>query len=273
MQLSRGIRCSPSRMNHPAERHQPSASADLSRESRPGTSEESGTGRSLIRGRRARPRLWLVFASAIVASIFLHEIGHCVVAWILGYPAVPTPAKEYVLRPLSDAAQNRVALGGMIGTVAVLVGVFLWMARHPTPTRSALLAGAMTLPGFYCLRFFLTGRGHDATEFQEAQAAMGFSYSGHALDWVFLGLFAGAAALWFWQVRPSLTWRLARRLIAGAVAALVVLIVLQSVNNAVFDPLFERERGAPPDPASEREATAPAAEPSVESPRSPAPGA
>jgi hypothetical protein len=174
-----------------------------------------------------------------VASIFIHEIGHCAVAWFLGCPAIPTPAKEYILRPLSPASQNQVALGGIIGTVAVLVGALFWMLRQPTPTRSALLAGAMMAPGFYTLRFFLAGRGHDATEFQEAQAAMGWNYSGHALDWMFLGLFVMAAALWFWRTRPCLTCRLAGRLFIGAVAALVVLVLLQSVNNAVFDPFFQ----------------------------------
>ena len=189
--------------------------------------------------RGARPRLWLVFASAIVASVFVHEIGHCVVAWCFGCPAIPTPAKEYLLRPLPAGAQTQVALGGIIGTLAVLVGVLSWVLRKPTPLRSALLAGAVTLPGFYTLRFLLAGRGHDATEFQEAQAAMGFSYSGHSLDWMFLGLFLVTAMLWFWRTRPSLTRRLGCRLVIGTLVALILLVVLQSVNNMVFDPLFQ----------------------------------
>jgi hypothetical protein len=127
----------------------------------------------------------------------------------------------------------------MIGTVTALVGAWWWMLRDPAPTRSALLAGAMALPGFYALRFFLAGRGHDATEFQEAQAAMGLDYSGHALDWMFLGLFVMAAALWFQRARPALTARFAGRLFIGAVAGLVVLVLLQSVNNAMFDPFFQ----------------------------------
>jgi hypothetical protein len=120
-----------------------------------------------------------------------------------------------------------------------LLGVLAWLLCRPTPTRSALLAGAMTLPGFYTLRFLLAGRGHDATEFQEAQAALGWSYSGHALDWLFLGLFAVAGTLWFCRTRPSVTSRLVVRLVVGAVVGLVVLVLLQSVNNAVFDPLFQ----------------------------------
>jgi len=61
------------------------------------------------------------------------------------------------LRPLPDGAQNPVALGGMIGSVIVLLAAAYWHNRKPEAMRSALLAGAMTLPGFYALRFFLAG--------------------------------------------------------------------------------------------------------------------
>ncbi len=185
-------------------------------------------------------RLWLVFAAAIVLSFFVHEIGHCLVAWVHGCPAIPTPAKEYLLRPLPDGVQNTMALAGVLGSVAALAGALGWLFRRPTALRSAVLAGAMTGQGFYALRFWLAGRGHDETEFQEAQAALGLSYSGHALDWMFVGLFVLAAAAWFWRVRPPVTARLIGRLLLGAVFALVVLIALQVGNNALFDPLLQR---------------------------------
>jgi hypothetical protein len=186
------------------------------------------------------PRLWFAFIVAIAASFYVHELGHCAIAWLQGCPAIPTPAKEYVLKPLPQAAQNEVALGGILGSVAALAGALYWLYRKPGRLRSALLAGAMTPPGFYCLRFLLAGRGHDGTEFQEAQAALGLSYSGHALDWLFIGLFALAAAVWFWRARPSLGLRLAGRLLLGSVTALAVVVLLQVGNNAMFDPLFQR---------------------------------
>lgn len=187
-------------------------------------------------------RLWLVLVTAMVASFYLHELGHCAVAWVHGYAAVPTPLKEYISQPLPPAVGSAVSLGGIGGSVTALLLALACFLRRPDSARSAILAGAMTAPGFYSLRFLLAGRGHDATEFQEAQAALGLAYSGHALDWVFLALFLGAAAVWFWRLRPPVTLRLAGRLAAGAFAALVALVVLQSVNNAVFDPLFEPER-------------------------------
>ena len=189
--------------------------------------------------RPSRLRLSLLFVMALLASFYLHEIGHCAVAWVRGCPAIPTPLKEYILEPLSAPVRNAVSLGGIAGSVIALFLALGWFLRRPGPTRSPILAGAMTAPGFYTLRFSLAGRGHDATEFQEAQVAMGLEYAEHALDWVFVGLFVGATALWFWRARPPLTLRLAGRLAAGALAALVAVCLLQSVNNAVFDPLFE----------------------------------
>jgi hypothetical protein len=186
---------------------------------------------------------WLLFVAAIVVSFFVHELGHCAVAWLHGYPAIPTPMKEYVLKPISEAVQYQVALGGILGSVAALLAAVFWFHRHPTAACSAMLAGAMTAPGFYTLRFILAGRGHDSTEFQEAQAALGLSYPGHAADWLFVSLFVMATAFWFLRTRARPTPRLVGRLAVGAVAALVVLVLLQSVNNAVFDPLFEPKTG------------------------------
>jgi hypothetical protein len=124
-----------------------------------------------------RPRsLWLILVGAIVASLYVHELGHCSIAWLNGCPAIPTPAKEYLLKPLPQAAQNQVALGGILGSIGSLIAALWWFCRQPGPRRSALLAGTLTVPGFYALRFYLAGRGHDATEFQEAQAALGWNH-------------------------------------------------------------------------------------------------
>ena len=130
-------------------------------------------------------------------------------------------------------------LGGILGSVATLLAAAFGLDRHPAATGSALLAGAMTSPGFYTLRFILAGRGHDATEFQDAQAALGLSYAGHAADWLFVGLFAMATVFWFWRTGARPTPWLLGRLAVGAVAALTALVLLQSINNAVFDPLFQ----------------------------------
>ncbi len=183
-------------------------------------------------------KLWFLFAGATVLSVFVHEIGHCTVAWLYGCPAIPTPAKEYLLLPLPAGAQNAVALGGVLGSVAALLAAGYWLVRKPDRVRAILLAGAIIMPGAYTLRFLLIGRGHDATEFQEAQAALGMSYTGHAVDWLFLALFVLAAAGWLWRTRPSWSQRLALRLAAGFVLGLVIIILLQVGNNALFDPLL-----------------------------------
>jgi hypothetical protein len=184
-------------------------------------------------------RLWVLFLAAIVLSFFVHELGHCAVSWIHGYRAVPTPAKEYVLESIPESVQHQVALGGLVGSVLALLVVMFWLNLRPSASASALLAGGMTAPGFYTLRFILAGRGHDATEFQEAQAALGLSYSGHAADWLWVGLFMIATLFWFVRTRARLTPRLLGRFVVGSLVAMLTVVLLQFVNNAVFDPLFE----------------------------------
>ncbi len=96
----------------------------------------------------------------------------------------------------------------------------------------------MTAPGFYTLRFILAGRGHDGAEFQQAQSALGLAYSGHGVDWLFVAAFAMATGFWFLRTRARLSLGLAGRLIGGALAGLLVVVLLQTINNALFDRLF-----------------------------------
>ena len=75
-----------------------------------------------------------------------------------------------------------------------------------------------------------------------SQAALGLSYSGHSADWFFVGLILLAAVAWVSRIQPRVTPRLAARLVLGALLALVVLVLLRSVNNAFFDPIVEKNR-------------------------------
>jgi len=50
-------------------------------------------------------RYMFIFFGAVIAGVYLHELGHAVVGWVNGVAIVPTPAKEYVLQP--QLAWNR----------------------------------------------------------------------------------------------------------------------------------------------------------------------
>jgi hypothetical protein len=101
---------------------------------------------------------------------------------------------------------------------------------------SAILAGALALPGMYTFRFILAGRGH-ATEFPEAQAALGLSYSGHTLDWIFLSILLMGIVVWIYRAKPN--YKIAGRLVFGCVLTIIFVLGLQAINNAIFDPVFE----------------------------------
>jgi len=186
---------------------------------------------------RKELKIWAIYFAAILCSAYIHELGHCIPAWILGYWAVPTPAKEYISGTFPQEFKQYTSLGGIIGTVAFSLTVLILYLIKTNRFNSVLLAGAIAIPAMYTLRFALIGRGHDATEFQEAQYALGLSYPGHFLDWFFMALLLLAIAVWIIKSKPG--FKILGRLAIGFVLTFVFVIGLQEINNAVFDPVFQ----------------------------------
>lgn len=88
-------------------------------------------------------RYVLLFSGALIAGVYLHEIGHAAVSWMDGVPTVPTPAKEYVLQ--SQVAWSKevwIALGGVAGTTVAAFAAMLYFCRKPSLDGEAILIGA-----------------------------------------------------------------------------------------------------------------------------------
>jgi hypothetical protein len=182
-------------------------------------------------------RYVLLFSAAIVAGVYLHELGHAVAGWVNGVAVVPTPAKEYVLQsPLGWNKEIWIALGGVLGTTVAVFAAGLYFWRKPSVDGEAVLAGALLPLGLYTLRFLVVGRGHDETEWQAAQTALGLPPAGHAIDVFFLCLLVAGFLVWGIRLHPRLSSLL--RLAILAIAGIVLLVVLQAGNNAVFDRMF-----------------------------------
>jgi hypothetical protein len=195
--------------------------------------------------RKEQAWLWLIFAGSTLGSVYVHELGHCIPAWIHGYRAIPTPAKEYILAAVTDPLQRTIALGGILGTVLALLGALWLYLKWPGAKASAVLSGALVTPGLYTLRFLIAGRGHDATEFQNAQAALGLSYSGHALDWFFLIALMAIALVWFLKSRTRPGIRFLWKSLKCAAPGLLLVLGLQMINNMIFDPIFGHKQPPP----------------------------
>jgi hypothetical protein len=189
--------------------------------------------------------LWVIFAGSILGSVYVHELGHCIPAWMHGYRAIPTPAKEYILAAVTEPVQRTIALGGILGTVLALLGALWLYFKWPGAKASAVLSGALVTPGLYTLRFLIAGRGHDASEFQNAQAALGLSYSGHALDWFFLMALIATTLAWFLKSRTRPGIRFLWKLLKGAALGLLLVLGLQMINNMIFDPIFGHKQPRP----------------------------
>ncbi|MFC2106810.1 hypothetical protein ACFLRY_00595 [Bacteroidota bacterium] len=181
-------------------------------------------------------KIWMLYFLVIFCSAFLHEIGHCIPAWIYGYKAIPTPAMEYISDNIPQDLEQYIALGGVLVTlILALITILLYTFRNKK-TSTTILAGVLAIPAIYTLRFLILGRGHDATEFQEAQAALGLSYSGHSIDWLFLSIFIFGVLIWIIKAKPG--YRIIGRLLVGAIFTIIFIVALQEINNAVFDPMF-----------------------------------
>lgn len=181
-------------------------------------------------------KIWSVFVVSIIAAVFLHEFGHCVAAWFCGVKAIPTFAKAYYQNNFPVHIGNVISLGGIIGTVAASLFAIALFLFSKFSLKSVVLAASLAYLGVYCIRFLLKGRGHDATEFQEAQAVLGTTYSGHFVDWLFVSLFIFGSIIWFMRCKPGLI--IIPRIIIGIIVSLVLLIELQHLNNKIFDPFF-----------------------------------
>ncbi len=180
-------------------------------------------------------KIWLIYFGTIFLSLFTHEIGHCIPAWINGYQAIPTPVKEYLQESIPKELSLYVSLAGITGTFLFsIIALIAYSVKHSM--NSAILAGAIAMPGLYTLRYVLFGRGHDSTEFQEAQSALGLGYSGHSLDIAFLLLFLAGTILWFIKIRPGL--KVSGRLFLGFIFTIIFVMGLQFFSNLIFDPIF-----------------------------------
>jgi hypothetical protein len=184
-------------------------------------------------------RFAMIFAGTCIAGIYVHEIGHAVAGWIQGIPVIPTPANEYILQDRVEWRQHIwIALGGVAGSVLLVVGTLIWYARERRSMADAVLAGVLLSPFAYTIRFLLAGRGHDGLEWQEAQSALGLAPSGHAVDVLFLCLLLAGGAAWMVRRRCSLRPSSFAKVTGLMLGGIVLGVVLQVANNALFDRFF-----------------------------------
>lgn len=180
-----------------------------------------------------------MFACATIGSVFVHELGHALAGWLIGLPVVPTLAKTYVLRDaIAWHDEIRISAGGVTATALLVAVTLVWYVRSRRPVADAVLAGVLTSPAFYTLRFALAGRGHDGLEWQEAQAAVGLPPAGHAIDLMLALLFAAGIAAWLLRHRAVLDFDTFRRAAGIAALGVALLVAIQVANNAVFDRHF-----------------------------------
>jgi hypothetical protein len=182
---------------------------------------------------------WSVYFLTAMAGIWIHEIGHCIPAWLNGIPAFPSPANEYILHPVSTELNQCISLGGYVGTLLFIIIALLVFLLTNFRYKTEIYAGATAIIGMYCILILFNGRGHGGHEFQEAQAAMGYTYSGHSMDVIVVVLLIFLASIWFLYKKPKINiiWRL----LTGAIITFFFFIFYEWINNLIFDPFFKSQ--------------------------------
>lgn len=180
-------------------------------------------------------KIWSAYFAAIIFAVFVHELGHCSIAWYHGIKAIPTPAKAYYGN-VSLNLNNAISLGGIAGTVTVSLLAITVFVFSKFNFKSIVLAASLASPGLYSFLFLLKGRGHDSTEFQEAQSALGAAYSGHFTDWLFVSLVIIGFTIWLIRSKPGV--KTIPRIVIGIFVSIVFLAALQDLNNKIFDSLL-----------------------------------
>jgi hypothetical protein len=187
----------------------------------------------------AELKSWAIYFLTAMFGIWIHEIGHCIPAWLNGIAAFPSPANEYILHPVSNDLNQYISLGGYTGTLIFIIIVLLVFLFTNFRFRSEMYAGATAIIGMYCSLILFNGRGHGGHEFQEAQAAMGFTYSGHSMDVFVMALFISLSLIWYFYKKPEI--KIFGRLLTGAILTFLFFILYEWINNLIFDPIFKSQ--------------------------------
>ena len=189
---------------------------------------------------RHHVKLLTIFLLSTLASATAHELGHAIVGWSQGIGVVPTPMKEYVLRTeLPWAVYRWIALGGVVASLVAAGLAGAWLLRKRSAEATALFAGVLLIPGAYSLRFLVAGRGHDGLEWLAAQSALGLAETGHGIDWLFVGVLVAGLILLASRRASDIRPRDALRTSGVVVIGIGFLMLCQTVNNAIFNHMFD----------------------------------
>lgn len=183
-------------------------------------------------------KVWMIYFITLLSANFFHELGHCIPAWLYGYSAIPTLAKEYSFDSIPTFLTNLISFGGILNSSIFSVLGMAYFLKSSFKYSSSVMAGSIAMPSLYTLRFITSGRGHDGTEFQEAQSAIGFRFDGHFVDYLFIILLLIGAAIWILKSKPNLN--VLGRFVIGIIASVIFIVALQTINNRIFDPIFSK---------------------------------
>jgi hypothetical protein len=176
----------------------------------------------------------LIFFSATVISILIHEIGHCIFYWIQGIPASLSLTKEY---PLQDITVQNYRIGSLGGPVTnfiqIIIVLILIRKYHSNRILNMVLVSFLLVNIYYFIfRSLIAILKRDGGELEDAANLFGLNY------WMFIVLFLTVTVIimYIWIKWDSIRINFTNvfRFIGLLIAFVVIVVMLETVDKKLF---------------------------------------
>jgi hypothetical protein len=177
---------------------------------------------------------FIIFLTAIIISILIHELGHCIFYWIQGIPASLSLTKEYPLQDISVQNYRIGSLGGPVTNIIQVITALILLQKYKGKLILNMVFTSFLLANIYyfLLRSLIAVLKHDGGELEDAANLFGFNY------WLFIIIFLTVAIIimYIWLKRDSIkiNYKSIFRFTGLFITFVVIVFILESLDKKYF---------------------------------------
>ena len=176
----------------------------------------------------------LIFFSASVISILIHELGHCIFYWVQGIPASFSLTKEYPLQDITVQNYRIGSLGGPVTNIIQVIIALILLRRYRGNRMLSMVFTSFLLVNIYYFLFrsLIAVLKHDGGELEDAANLFGLNY------WMFIVLFLSVTVIimymWIKWDPIKLNFKKIFSFIGLFIAFIVIVVMLETVDKKFF---------------------------------------
>jgi len=176
----------------------------------------------------------LIFFSAAVISILIHEFGHCLFYWIQGIPASFSLTKEYPLQDITVQNYRIGSLGGPVTNFIQIIIVLILYRRYRRNRKLNMVLVSFLLVNIYyfIFRSLIAILKRDGGELEDAANLFGLNY------WMFIIAFLTVTVVVLYILIKWDSFRInitnILRFIGLFIAFVVIVVMLETVDKKLF---------------------------------------